>query len=122
MKDATGREIKIGDFVLYLEGIGGRTNCSFHPAMVVKINRKSLRVVKIKNHRHLYFTYTKDDESNVEHERMQRSESQLYIIDEIPKTSGEFQKEMAYIIQYCLEHEELPDSARENCIYQMGTL
>jgi len=107
MTDVTGREIQVGDIVLYLEGAMGRTNCSYHPAIITKINAKSLRVITATG-KYDYINNTFIFESGRAH-NLKRSEQQLYIIDEIPKGShASFRASIIAILKFALKNEKMP--------------
>ncbi len=107
MNDCTGKKINIGDIILYLNGHGGRKHCSFHPAIVTKINKVSIRAVCVR-----YGT--------ARNELLRRSEKQLFILDDIPESLGAFKHEIADISRFCIENEKLPEEIMEKCLYHLG--
>jgi hypothetical protein len=113
MLDVTGREVRPGSFILYINK--HYFDASLHPAMVLKINKKSLRV-SISG----YDRYNTEETGIAK--RIPLCAEQLYVIEDVPNLKGAFKTEVARIAKYCLENEKLPDDVKENCIYLLGAL
>lgn len=117
MLDVTGREVKPGSFILYIDK--HYFSASLHPAMVLKINKKSLRV-SISGHEKPSESWGKPEVGIAK--RIPLVVDHLYVIDDVPNLKGNFKTEVSNIVEYCLENEKLSDEVRENCIYLMGAL
>ncbi len=116
--DVTGREVKPGDFILYLSK-GWKYKAGLSPAMVIKINQKSIRSI-IATSEYSYpngYIVTSSDVVRIEN-----NPENLFVVDDIPSVKGFFRSQVIEIIKHCLENETLSDEIRERCIFQMGCL
>jgi hypothetical protein len=114
--DVTGREVKVGSFILYIDK--HYFSSSLHPAMVLKINNKSLRV-SISGYKD--GSYIPGEEVGMP-KRIPLSPEHLYVIDDVPNLKGSFKNEVARIVEYCINNENLSNEVKENCIYLLGAL
>jgi hypothetical protein len=115
--DVTGREVKPGIFILYIDK--HYFDASLHPAMVLKINKKSLPV-SISGYEKGADRYN-TEEAGID-KRIPLYAEHLYVIEDVPNLKGSFKTEVARIVEYCIENERLSDDVKENCIYLLGAM
>lgn len=118
MNDCTGKEIKVGDRIIYFRANSG--NEYFWPAIVTKINKRSVGVISGREKRDWKAgTYTSTFSAS--NHRLKRNGSQIFVMDEFPDRPGWFNKTVKAMAKFAIESKDIDDKIRESCIYDLAS-